>query len=198
MPRCRYRVALPLALLFACGLAPTGRADPGPCTVAEPSPIYVEMETREGRRILLSLLPDDAPCTVNNFLNYIDAGAYDDSIVHRSVPNFVIQGGGFTHNGVAFADVPTDPAVVNEPGVSNLRGTIAMARSSGVNSATSQWFINLEDNLFLDTSNEGFTVFGNVVSGMPVVDAIEARTVIDACFALDSQLAAVFQELPKP
>jgi cyclophilin family peptidyl-prolyl cis-trans isomerase len=154
------------------------------------------METREGRRILLSLLPDDAPCTVNNFFDYIDAGAYDDGIVHRSVPGFVIQGGGYRYSGGAFASVPVDPPIVNEPGVSNLRGTIAMARSSEVNSATSQWFINVADNVFLDTSNEGFTVFGRVVSGMPVVDAIEAHSVIDACFALDSPFASAFEELP--
>jgi peptidyl-prolyl cis-trans isomerase A (cyclophilin A) len=120
--------------------------------------------------------------TVQNFLKYVTDGDYVDSFIHRSAINlddepFVIQGGGFTFDGT-FDLVPTDPPIVNQfsPTRSNVRGTIAMARSGAVNSATSQWFINLnDDNTFLDTSNEGFTVFGQVIGdGMDVADDIAA------------------------
>ena len=118
------------------------------------------------------------PQTVNNFLNYVTDGDYDDSFVHRSVPGFVVQGGGFTFdNSTGVANVPTDPPVQNEPGISNVRGTIAMAKLGGdPNSATSQWFFNLADNSSnLDNQNGGFTVFGRVLGDdMSVPDAIAA------------------------
>ncbi|MEM1411037.1 MAG: peptidylprolyl isomerase [Pseudomonadota bacterium] len=122
----------------------------------------------------VELLEEEAPQTVQNFLNYVRDGDYEDSFVSRSVSNFVIQGGGFTLSGDTLANVPTDPPVPNEPGVSNLRGTLAMAKRSGdPNSATSQWFVNVVDNTFLDEAEEGFTVFGRVLGdGMAVVDAI--------------------------
>jgi cyclophilin family peptidyl-prolyl cis-trans isomerase len=124
----------------------------------------------------VELLSDDAPATVANFLNYVNRGDYDGSFVHRTVPGFVIQGGGFSYDPVSGFPVPvqTDPPVVNEFKVSNTRGTVAMAKLSGnPNSATSQWFINLGDNSALDGSNGGFTVFGRVLGdGMDVVDAI--------------------------
>lgn len=122
------------------------------------------------------------PITVANFLKYVNDGDWINSFFHRSRDNFVLQGGGFTtsqqtfQNLDQFDNVPTDPAILNEPGNSNVRGTIAMARTSGVNSATSQFFFNLSnDNTFLDNVNQGFTVFGRVVGGtMSVVDAIAA------------------------
>ncbi len=131
------------------------------------------------------------PLTVANILNYVNDGDFDDSIVHR-VENtfvqqangmfveepFVIQGGNWVYpadgifNGV-ITPIPSDPPVLNEPGLSNLRGTVALARSSAVNSGTNNWFVNLGDNSFLDNVNQGFTVFGRVVGdGMQVVDAI--------------------------
>ncbi len=115
------------------------------------------------------------PLTVANFLRYINAGHFAGSFIHRSVPGFIIQGGGFrVHDGTLQA-VPTFTPVLNEPGVSNLRGTIAMAKiGTDANSATSQWFINLADNASnLDNQNGGFTAFGRVVgNGMAVADLV--------------------------
>ncbi len=109
------------------------------------------------------------PVSVNNFLNYVDDDDYTDSIVHRSVPGFVIQGGGFFLDGISLVSIPMDPPFQDIPGPSNLRGTLAMAENAM--GATSQWFINLADNTGLDAN---FTVFGEVTFGMDVVDAIAA------------------------
>ena len=130
----------------------------------------------------VELLDADAPQTVANFLRYLADPDYDASFIHRGVPDFVIQGGGFAFANGSFALVPTDAPVVNEFGKSNLRATLAMAKFSGdPDSATSQWFVNLADNSFLDSSNGGFTVFGDVIgSGMPVGDAIEAVPTFNA------------------
>lgn len=140
--------------------------------------------------IVIELFEDAAPETVANFLNYVDDGDYQDSFIHRSVPGFVIQGGGFSFVDDTVVEVPTDPPVINEPGISNLRGTVAMAKRSGdENSATSQWFINTADNASqLDGQNGGFTVFGEVVSGMDVVDAIADLPIWNA--------GGAFAELP--
>ncbi len=132
--------------------------------------------------IVVELYGTDAPGTVDNFLNYVNDGDYDQSIFHRSVSDFVIQGGGFTTTSPQFTDtsqftaVPTDAAITNEPGISNTRGTIAMAKlSSSPDSATSQFFVNLsDDNSFLDSEdNNAFTVFGHVLD-MTTVDKIAA------------------------
>ncbi len=119
------------------------------------------------------------PLTVDNFLRYVNANRYTDTIIHRSVPGFVIQGGGFNRptvdNGAA-ATVTTFSQVTNEPGNTNARGTIAMAKLGGQpNSATSQWFFNLGNNASnLDAQNGGFTVFGRVINGLNVMDQIAA------------------------
>ena len=134
----------------------------------------VLMETVLGP-ILIEMLPQAAPGTVQNFLNYVDDGDYDNSIIHRSVPGFVLQGGGFIVGNPPTA-IPTDDPIVNEFQLSNLRGTLSMAKTNaGPDTATSQWFINLADNsLNLDSQNGGFTVFARVVgSGMEVADVIE-------------------------
>ena len=131
----------------------------------------------------MELFDTQKPLTVANFLFYVNAGRYNQSFIHRSVPGFVIQGGGFGLSGNAFVSVPTNAAVPNEPGISNLRGTVAMAKQpDNPNSATSQWFINLEDNaLNLDAQNGGFTVFGRVVgNGMAVADRIAAFSTYNA------------------
>jgi len=128
--------------------------------------------------------------TVNNFLNYVTRGDYDDSLIHRSVPGFVVQGGGFTCVdacrdllNLVITPIPTDPAIDDQVGLSNTRGTIAMAKA-GPDTATSQWFVNLADNSFLDDTTRpdgGFTVFGQVLgNGMRIFDAIEALPVLDA------------------
>jgi len=136
----------------------------------------VEVETDLGT-VEINLYDNATPATVTNFLNYVNSGAFTDSIVHRSVPGFVIQGGGFiTDINAQVSAIMTNPAVTNEPVYSNVRGTIAMAKlGDDPNSATSQWFINLANNAAnLDAQNGGFTVFGEVTAGMDVVDAIAA------------------------
>lgn len=133
----------------------------------------------------VELFEDVAPKTVENFLNYVIDGDYNNTFIHRSVPAFVIQGGGFAYPGTpvpvgAFPQspghIPTDPPIVNEFHLSNVRGTIAMAKTSDPNSATSEWFINQSDNstsLDSPTNSGGFTVFGQVLgNGMQVIDAI--------------------------
>ena len=124
----------------------------------------------------IELFDSTTPGTVQNFLNYINNGRYVNSVVHRSVPDFVIQGGGYTiaESSSQLELVATDAPISNEPGISNTRGTVAMAKIPGdPDSATSQWFINLADNTSLDSDNGGFTVFGRVLDeGMTVVDAI--------------------------
>jgi peptidyl-prolyl cis-trans isomerase A (cyclophilin A) len=126
----------------------------------------------------IELLDDIAPASVQNFLDYVNRGAYDSTYLHRVIPGFVVQGGGFTFQPfVGPIAVVADPAVVNEFNVSNTRGTVAMAKLDGdPDSATTQWFVNLVDNSgTLDSSNGGFTVFGNVLGdGMQVLDAIAA------------------------
>ncbi|HPD14740.1 MAG TPA: peptidylprolyl isomerase [Planctomycetota bacterium] len=124
--------------------------------------------------IYVTLYDTQTPITVANFLKYVYDGDYASSVIHRSVPGFVLQGGGYRYPG--WTDIPTDPPIQNEPGISNTYGTIAMAKLSGdPNSATSQWFFNLADNSAnLDYQNGGFTVFGHVTAGMDVVLAIAA------------------------
>ncbi len=141
----------------------------------------------------IELFDTAAPQTVANFLNYVNSGAYVNSLVHRSVPGFVIQGGGYTWDSARnSADtIPLNPPVVNEFSASrsNLRGTIAMAKLGGdPNSATSQWFINLANNAAnLDNQNGGFTVFGRVTgNGMAIVDAIAALPLANAGGPFDS------------
>lgn len=123
----------------------------------------------------LKLFDDVAPITVNNFLSYIEDGSYNDSIVHRNSKGFVIQGGTYTYPTNVLGQVTAKTAIVNEYSLSNVRGTISMAKLSGnPDSATSSWFINTVDNAStLDSQNGGFTVFGQVAgSGMTVVDII--------------------------
>jgi len=126
----------------------------------------------------VALFDSDTPITVANFLSYVESGAYTTNLFfHRSVPGFVLQSGGFYILSNTIFAVPTQPAITNEPGISNLRGTIAMAKADGdPNSATSQWFFNLGDNSAnLNNQNGGFTVFGRVIGeGMQVVDALAA------------------------
>lgn len=127
-------------------------------------------------RINLELLANDAPRTVENFLNYATSGRYQNTFVHRAVTGFVVQGGGYTAT-VPYSHIATFPAVVNEFKVPNTRGTVAMAKLGGdPNSATSEWFFNLADNRAnLDAQNGGFTVFARVIgNGMNVVDGIAA------------------------
>lgn len=142
----------------------------------EPQTVQILIETSLGD-ITAELLQDKAPLTVSNILSYVDKKFYDDTIFHRVIDGFMIQGGGFTKEMVQKA---TDAPVKNEAdnGLSNTRGTLAMARTSIVDSATSQFFINLADkNTFLNHTAKtdrgwGYCVFGKVIKGMDVVDKI--------------------------
>jgi cyclophilin family peptidyl-prolyl cis-trans isomerase len=129
----------------------------------------------------MHLLTATAPSTVTNFLRYVDAGFYRNLLVHRAIPGRLIQSGAVTLNGTSLFDVPLFPPVTNEFLLSNLRGTVAMAKLAGApDSATSDWFVNVSDNTELDTNNGGFAVFARVLgAGMSNVDRIAALPVYD-------------------
>jgi cyclophilin family peptidyl-prolyl cis-trans isomerase len=135
----------------------------------------VVLETSKGK-IVLELYPENAPETVKNFLNYVDAKYYDGTVFHRVIPNFMIQGGGFT---VDMKQKTNQAPIKNEAdkGLKNDRGTIAMARTSDPHSATSQFFINSVNNDFLNHKSKtpqgwGYCAFGKVIEGIDTVDAI--------------------------
>lgn len=164
-----YRWVLPVArlLVVAClGGVTAGAA------LAE----RVRLSTSAGD-IVLELDRERAPRTVENFVSYVRSGHYDGTIFHRVIPGFMIQGGGMT---AQMSEKPTRPPIALESrnGLNNVRGTVAMARTSVPDSATSQFFINVVDNAFLDAANardgHGYAVFGRVVEGMEVVDQIRA------------------------
>ena len=138
---------------------------------AKGKPVVV-IKTSKGE-IRLELESEKAPVTVKNFLAYVDAGFYDGTIFHRVIDGFMIQGGGFTQD---MTQKPTNAPIKNEAdnGLKNARGTIAMARTSVVDSATAQFFINLVDNAMLNhgARDFGYAVFGRVTQGLDVVDAI--------------------------
>ncbi|MCX6956120.1 MAG: peptidylprolyl isomerase [Verrucomicrobia bacterium] len=144
----------------------------------------------------VELLANDAPLTVANFLKYANRGAYANALFHRSVPGFVIQGGGFALVGNQITAIAADAPVNNEFKIPNTRGTLAMAKTAaGPNTATNQWFVNLADNRSnLDNQNGGFTVFARVLgTGMTVPDNIASLPVFDASTALND---ATFNQLP--
>ncbi|MGH7170401.1 MAG: peptidylprolyl isomerase [Gemmataceae bacterium] len=133
---------------------------------------FVVLETSHGA-IKLELDADKAPVTVANFLSYVDDEFYDGTIFHRVIPTFMIQGGGFEPG---LKQKKTKAAIKNEApnGLSNARGTIAMARTNDLHSATSQFFVNVGENGGLDDRRSPYCVFGKVVEGMEVVDKIKA------------------------
>ena len=135
----------------------------------------VEVTTNMGK-FEINLYDQTTPVTVQNFLNYVSSGRYDGTLIHRSIANFVIQGGGFTYDGgLPLKATSTNAPIRNEPKWSNVRATIAMAKQPNKpDSATNQWFINLKNNASnLDFQNSGFTVFGQISSNdMAVIDAI--------------------------
>ncbi len=161
------------ALIFSLGLATAAVA-----AAADSAP-KVKFATTAGD-FVIEVYPDKAPKTVENFLQYVKDKHYDGTIFHRVINNFMVQGGGYdTHYG----QKPTRPPVPHEGrealakgGEKNVVGTVAMARTNDPNSATSQFFINVKDNTFLDPSPQsmGYTVFGKVVSGMDVIDRIKS------------------------
>ncbi len=171
-----HRFAKLLAGATLLGLSAAAFATSPPVPVPTPGTATqapeVEIVTTAGN-IFVRLDPARAPITVKNFLEYVKSGFYDGTIFHRVVPDFVIQGGGFT---ATYQLKKTRPPIPNESGngLENLRGTIAMARKRAPNSATSQFYINLANNTRLDPqpNRRGYAVFGKVVGGMNVVDKI--------------------------
>lgn len=142
-------------------------------TVSVPMP-QVSLFTSKGN-ITLELDPLAAPLSVNNFLNYVNKGFYRGTLFHRVIPNFVVQGGGYTTGMVKKSGQAAPIELESNKGLSNLRGSLAMARTYLPNSATSEFYINLKDNASLDyknAANPGYAVFGKVIQGLEVVDAM--------------------------
>jgi cyclophilin family peptidyl-prolyl cis-trans isomerase len=170
-----------LLLAVACAVLVAGgllcRRTGGTKAVVEEKNTMLIIKTNKGN-ITVELFDKQTPITVSNFLSYVDSGHYRGTVFHRVIPGFMIQGGGMTRD---LGQKRTQAPIKNEAqaGLKNARGTLAMARTSQINSATSQFFINLVNNVPLDhTSNAsdgfGYCVFGRVVQGMDVVDAIAA------------------------
>lgn len=181
--KCRI-VTRGLTALMACvAMNVIAQSEEAPAPVKEPNPMVV-IETSKGS-ITLELDIEKAPESVKNFLQYVDDKFYDGTIFHRVIGNFMIQGGGFITD---MTQKPTRGPIPNEGqnGLKNARGTVAMARTSAPDSATSQFFINVVDNGGLDhprPDGHGYAVFGKVVEGMDVVDVIKSvKTGIKAGF----------------
>lgn len=157
-----------IAVLALLGICAGGMSE------EKKNPIVV-METSMGK-VRIELFADKAPKTVENFLDYVDSEFYDGTIFHRVIPDFMIQGGGFEPG---MRQKNTKKAIKNESanGLSNTKGTLAMARTNDPDSATAQFFINVKDNDFLDRAKArdraGYCVFGKVIEGMDVVDKIK-------------------------
>ena len=151
----------------------------------------VELSTTLGD-LTIELFDDDAPITVENFLTYVDDGFFDGTVFHRVISGFMVQGGGFAEG--MKEKTPRSP-IKNEAdnGRKNQRGTLAMARTQDVDSATAQFFVNLADNVFLDHGSRdfGYAVFGRVSEGMEVVDAIAAVSTGRSGFHDDVPVEAV-------
>lgn len=169
--RSTFLVCVPCLFLAACAGRRAAEAPPG-----EALNVTVRFHTTAGDFDVL-LDAEHAPITVANFLRYVDEHAYDNTIFHRVIPTFVVQGGGYTPD---FVELPSHDPIINEwgNGLKNVRGSIAMARDTDPDSATRQFYINVADNSRLDTPREvsggaGYAVFGRVVSGMDVIDAIK-------------------------
>jgi cyclophilin family peptidyl-prolyl cis-trans isomerase len=159
------------------------------------STVRVKLVTSAGD-ITLKLYPQKSPVTVENFLAYVDSGFYNETIFHRVISNFMVQGGGFT---TAMTEKESGEPIVNESRnkLHNIRGSIAMARTSEPDSATAQFFINQRSNLQLDWApgKEGYTVFGEVEKGMGVVDFI-ATADTDTGLMVTSAGQRPFQDVP--
>ncbi len=184
-------------LVVALALASTASAQIGGCVPQTGGASYVAVSTTLGD-MLFELYPNTAPLTVQNFLQYVNDGDYQGVLFHRSVPGFVVQAGGYRAVAGSYESIPRDAPIANEPCLSNTRGTLAMARLGGEpDSASSEWFINLVDNLSLDASDDvGFTAFGRVRLGMEVADAIAALPRFDTVSTLQLPINQIFRELP--
>ncbi len=168
-------ISLLLSYLFITLIIMSCGEENNPCTPSQSKNPVIAIETSLGI-ITIELYPQESPITVGNFLNYVYEGFYDSLIFHRAIPNFIIQGGGFDEN---LQKKPTRDPIPNEAdnGLSNKRGTIGMARTHEIHSATSQFFINVVDNPQLDHKDDtfkgyGYAVFGKVIAGIAIVDSI--------------------------
>lgn len=176
MSRRRLLITWSVCAALASGLGARMAGQESKAAGEAPGNPVVVLETSAGA-ITLELFKDRSPASVENFLDYVRAGHYDGTIFHRVIKGFMIQGGGFTP---AFERKPTRGPIKNEAtnGLKNTRGTVAMARTNQVRSATAEFFINTDDNTQLNhrgyaPDEFGYAVFGRVIAGMPVVDAIE-------------------------
>jgi cyclophilin family peptidyl-prolyl cis-trans isomerase len=162
--------AITLPLLLVAALLGTHSAHAQQAVA--PEPVRVRIETSLGA-FVIAVDAARAPLTVASFLRYLDEGFYEDTVIHRVVPGFVVQGGGYGPDGMPR---PVATPVPNESGngLTNLRGTVAMARTGDPHSATSQFYVNLADNAALDPqpSRWGYAVFGRVIEGMDVLERI--------------------------
>ena len=168
---CTPTVTGPMAVTVVGGAGDTLRSSSFNIPVPQ-----VTMKTSLGD-IVLELDPTDAPISALNFMQYVNTNFYANLIFHRVIPNFMIQGGGFTTGPTLKPPTYAPIKLESNNGLSNLRGTLAMARTTVADSATSQFYINVVDNLSLDyvsATQPGYAVFGKVVDGLPVVDAINA------------------------
>lgn len=164
-----YRILNIITLFFSLTFSTLSTAE------INTTPVKVKFDTNLGD-FTIELYPEKAPITVKNFLSYIDEGFYNDTIFHRVISNFMIQGGGFTKY---FTEKKTKPPIKNESdnGLKNSEWTLAMARTQAADSATSQFFINTKDNAFLNYSKDkqGYAVFGKVIEGQSVINDIESK-----------------------
>ena len=198
------------SILYSLGIH-AQEEDSTPKKITPPAPVvlaYVLLETNRGD-IKLELYKHKAPKTVKNFIRYVNDGFYNDTVFHRVIPGFMIQGGGFTKE---LAKKKTKTPIKNEASekFKNVRGSIAMARLSAPHTATSQFFINLQDNPNLDYReyNPGYAVFGRIISGLTVIDNIaKAKTdnvgmhrnvPIDAVIIIKATVIASPQQAPEP
>jgi cyclophilin family peptidyl-prolyl cis-trans isomerase len=161
------------AAALVCGCGESAKTPKVEKKTASLTSNIVKLETSMGD-IVIELNPQAAPVTVKNFLGYVEAGFYEGTIFHRVIPGFMIQGGGLTNQMVKKR---TRKPIINEArnGLSNMRGTVTMARTDDPDSATCQFFINHKDNEvlnYIDDNQAGYAVFGKVIEGMDIVDAI--------------------------
>jgi cyclophilin family peptidyl-prolyl cis-trans isomerase len=176
MQRLRLALLAPLAFAFAVPLAHAADAAPpsSSCTPKGNEPMKVKLTTSMGP-IVIQLDKDKAPISTENFVKYVESGHYNGTVFHRVINGFMVQGGGFTPD---MRQKPTQPPIKNEAsnGLKNDNYTVAMARTNVYDSATSQFFINVKDNGFLNFSGPGtgYAVFGKVVEGTDTVDKIKA------------------------
>jgi len=163
--------SITLLFILSCAFLVQAEQAPETTPTAAATP-QVVMQTSMGQ-LVITLFPKKAPVTVANFLAYVDDGFYDNTVFHRVIPGFVIQGGGFD---ASMRKKQTKAAIVNESnnGLANRRGTLSMARLPAPNSATTQFFINLENNTNLNASfnKPGYAVFAEITEGLPIIDMI--------------------------